>query len=271
MSVDHLLVNDDGAVLEFVLNRSDRGNALTYRMAIEMTERIVDAARGDITRVIVIRGEGKEFRSGMDLVESNASTGQKPRTGNLECRMSWGPHRLMEVISAVQLPVVTVVRGYTAGIGFALALSGDYIVADETATFWAPECGPWFSHPTAASHGSYQARRNGAGQDALLRARKINVEEAHEWGMINALVTADDLEAESQLVVDEFAVCSHHLCRPHEAIAQSAGGHLVLGRPQERSDHRGIGGADADFAEGMKAFAQHREAEFTAGKPPDGR
>ena len=250
MSVDHLLVNDDGAVLEFVFNRSDRGNALTYRMAIEMTERIVDAARGDITRVIVIRGEGKDFCSGMDLVESNASTGQKPRTGNLERRMSWGPHRLMEAISAVQLPVVTVVRGYAAGIGFALALSGDYIVADDTAKFWAPYVARGFTPDSGITWLVPKLVGMARAKDALLRARKINAEEAHEWGMINALVTADDLEAESQLVVDEFARCSHHLCRPHEAIAQSAGGHLVLGRPQERSDHRGIGGADAGLRGG---------------------
>ena len=265
MSVDHLLVNDDGAVLEFVFNRSDRGNALTYRMAIEMTDRIVDAARGDITRVIVIRGEGKDFCSGMDLVESNASTGQKPRAGNLERRMSWGPHRLMEAISAVQLPVVTVVRGYAAGIGFALALSGDYIVADDTAKFWAPYVARGFTPDSGITWLVPKLVGMARAKDALLRARKINAEEAHEWGMINALVSADDLEAESQLVVDEFARAATISVGLTKQLLNQQGATSYSDALKNEAITEELAVRTRDFAEGMKAFAQHREAEFTGG------
>ena len=137
----------------FVLNRSDRGNALTYRMAIEMTERIVDAARGDITHVSSSAGrQGIPFGHGPG--REQRLNRAKAKDGEFGTPYVVGPASVDGGDLAVQLPVVTVVRGYAAGIGFALALSGDYIVADETATFWAPDVAV-VSHPTAASHGSY--------------------------------------------------------------------------------------------------------------------
>ena len=83
-AVPGLVVLPDGPILRVVLDRPERRNALTRQMVAELAKIVRDAADDDETRVVVLRGSGSDFCSGIDLTESNEQGPGRPRTGHVE-------------------------------------------------------------------------------------------------------------------------------------------------------------------------------------------
>lgn len=135
-----VVVEHTDGVMTLTLDRPHRKNALTSEMVAAIAESVRAASADDTTRVILIRGTGADFCSGIDLVQSNDGSAEpsKPRTGHLQRRLSTGAHDMILAIDAAQVPIVAAVRGWAAGVGNMLALSADVVIADTTARFWVP-------------------------------------------------------------------------------------------------------------------------------------
>src|SRR5438445_641681 len=94
---ENLLAVRDRSVLTVTLNRPKRKNALAFDMIRGITEAVEAAAQDNRTRVIVLRGAGSDFCSGIDLTESNSperpgngDDRSKPRAGHLQTSFMYG-------------------------------------------------------------------------------------------------------------------------------------------------------------------------------------
>jgi 2-(1,2-epoxy-1,2-dihydrophenyl)acetyl-CoA isomerase len=254
---------EEGPVLRITFDRPDRGNALTGPMVDEVIERIETAGAGDTARVIVVRGEGRHFCSGMDIAPGGAGERDRPRAGHLERLLARGAHRLIEVIGDVQLPVVTVVRGYAAGIGLSIALSGDYVIADSTATFWAPFVGRGFTPDSGTTWLLPKLVGMARAKDMLLRSRPVDAEEARRWGLLSDVVAPDELDRVAASIVDEFArAATVSVGLAKSLLSQNAGVSLSEALRNEAVTEE-LAIRTGDFREGMKAFAARRPPDFT--------
>ena len=83
---------------------------------------------------------------------NRTAASDKPRTGHLQRRMMQGAHRMIRTLHEAQLPVVAGVSGWAAGVGNALALCADVVIADESARFWVPFVGKGFTPDSANSY-----------------------------------------------------------------------------------------------------------------------
>src|SRR5215207_7765135 len=128
----------DGPVLRLHLNKPAAGNALSQSTIQAFLDTFDEATRSNEVRVVALTAEGRNFCTGIDLVEANKGHTARPRTGHLQRRTTMGANGLVRALFDLPIPVVVGVRGWAAGIGNTLALSADYIVASETAKFWAP-------------------------------------------------------------------------------------------------------------------------------------
>ena len=68
-------------------------------------------------------------------MSSNRAAGkeERPRSGSIQRRTPLQAHRIISLLLDIQLPVVAVVRGWAAGLGFQLALAADFTIAAHTA------------------------------------------------------------------------------------------------------------------------------------------
>ncbi len=118
----------DNGVVEVILNRPQRRNALTGPLAVELAGALRDVATNEAVSVIVIRGEGGAFCSGLDLKEFS----QDPQP-------AWVadfPHMWREVHEALfDLPCIVVGALERAAVngGASLALACDFLVSGEEA------------------------------------------------------------------------------------------------------------------------------------------
>lgn len=118
-------VHDDGWA-ELVLNRPERKNAITGPFGVALAERLQELNDRDDVRVILLRGAGGAFCSGLDLKEFNAEPAPRwlPDFQNI-----WrGAHR---ALFASRKPIVGALQRYAINGGAALALACDLLVVGE--------------------------------------------------------------------------------------------------------------------------------------------
>ncbi len=127
-SDDPVLSGREGGVAEIVLNRPARRNAVTGPLAQRLREEIVAATEDDEVAVLLVRGAGGAFCSGLDLGEFRADPPP-----------DWMPHfsgLWLDVHAALYdcpKPIVAALERFAINAGSALALAADLVVAGEQA------------------------------------------------------------------------------------------------------------------------------------------
>lgn len=151
-SVAGLRAEQRGAVLHLTFDRADRRNAVNDVMLDAMIGHLANAGTDESVRVIRIDANGPDFCAGADLIANNARPERKPRVGSIQRRLPNKANRLIPLMLQTQVPIVAVVRGWAAGLGFHIALAADFCVAADDARFWEPFMARGFT-PTAAPPG----------------------------------------------------------------------------------------------------------------------
>jgi methylglutaconyl-CoA hydratase len=132
VSVDYAAA---GGVARITLNRPEKRNAITSEMMSALHEALQRAAQDSAVRVLLIRGAGKDFCAGLDLLELLKEAEDEPgalasarRLGDLYIAMRRHPKL-----------IVAAVQGRALGGGAGIATACDLILAAESAFFAYPE------------------------------------------------------------------------------------------------------------------------------------
>ncbi|MFZ4584658.1 MAG: enoyl-CoA hydratase/isomerase family protein [Acidimicrobiia bacterium] len=214
-NLDGLRFDRDGGVATLTLNRPERLNSFTIDMWDQMREMGEQLVADDSIRVLVVRGEGRAFSSGIDTAEfgrafMNLGDGTGDGSG------SGDPHAdLLALIDRMQraftwladAPFVTVasINGYAYGAGLQCALACDLRIASRSAWLGLLEFN-WGILPDLG--GTQRLPRlvgPGKAKELIFTAAKIDGEEAHRIGLVERLVNDDALEAETAALVATLA------------------------------------------------------------------
>ncbi|MCY3863508.1 MAG: enoyl-CoA hydratase-related protein [bacterium] len=250
-----------GAVLHITLANEKRANALSRDAAIFLADLLdeVSLDRTDI-RGVLIKGAGRHFCAGADL--SGPLIGEKPVNGHMVRSLTGGHHRAVQSAFDCRIPTVAAVSGRAMGFGLHLAAACDLVVAAEDAIFEEPFTDRGFN---VDSGGSWLLPRLIGPQRAkwmLYTAAAIEAATAVQWGLALEVVPSNEFSARAEELVSLLA------SRPTQAIGATK--RLV---DSTGTDLAGAMHAEAmavelvlrskDFAEGMSAFRDRRDPNFT--------
>jgi enoyl-CoA hydratase len=126
---EHLLVEQDGAVVAITLNNPDMRNACLDDMHEGMREIWWDLADNDSVRAVIVTGAGKAFSAGGDI-PSFIKSYEDPDYRRKSLR---GARRLMEAQAEFPKPVVAAIDGAAVGLGCNVALMSDIVYMAESA------------------------------------------------------------------------------------------------------------------------------------------
>jgi 2-ketocyclohexanecarboxyl-CoA hydrolase len=188
-------VERKGEVEWIRLNRPERMNAYDAEMAQELIAAVENAADAG---VIVLTGTGKAFCAGGYLANLSDPDPQALR------RMFYGSLKVYEALRTSPRPVIAAVNGAAAGGGNELVVACDLAIAAENATFGqtgvkvgsAPVLGG--TNFLTMSIGEKRAK------EVAFLCRRYPAEKALDMGLINAVVSADELETEVTRMADEL-------------------------------------------------------------------
>lgn len=243
-----------GRILTITLNRPQRRNALTSVMIYELTLAL-RAAEDSRCGIVVLRGEGEHFCSGLDLSELRAMSSRTLEQHQLD---SMNIAELFRTLYALSLPSIAVVRGYALAGGMGLATLCDFTLAADDAHFGYTEVRIGFVPAIVSSFlllqlGEKQAR------DLLLTGRIIDAPEAHTLGLTTRVVPAAQLDsAVSELTATLLAnspssmrATKHLLHRQEvERLSRNLRAAVSINAELRTTD---------DFREGIAAFLEKRK------------
>jgi 2-(1,2-epoxy-1,2-dihydrophenyl)acetyl-CoA isomerase len=252
----------DGGVLRVVLDRPSRKNSLDPESVVQIVRALEAAATDDDLRVVLLSASGDDFCAGADWVGSNRQDAARPRTGSIQRRTPLQAHRLIELLLQIQLPVVSEVRGWAAGLGCQLALASDFVVAADTSRFWLPFTRRGFSPDSGTSWLLPRLIGVARAKELLLLGRVVTGAEAAEWGMIHRAVSEGDVATEVAALVDELA---NSATVAVGLAKQCVNRGLELGLSEAMTNESfalELASRTADFKEGLLAFTERRDANF---------
>lgn len=184
-----LLRHDEDGVARLTMNRPEARNALSVAL-MEQLQAALDVIAADRSvKVVVIAGAGPAFCAGHDLRELRANPGRRNYMEAVFAQCS----RLMLSITRLPQPVIGRVHGIATAAGCQLVATCDLAVAAEEARFATPgvNIGLFCSTPMVAL--SRAVGRKPA-LEMLLTGELIGAAQARDWGLVNRVVPAAQLD-----------------------------------------------------------------------------
>jgi enoyl-CoA hydratase len=249
---DGLRVELRGAALWLTLDRPETFNALSGEMVLGVLEQLHQVVAREDVRCVVLTGTGAAFCAGADL----------GGVDSLDERAVDAANQLVRAVVGCDRPVVCGLNGVAAGVGMALALACDLVVATASASLTLgfsriglmPDGGSTAS--VAAAVGRARAMR------MALLSEVMPAQEAFDTGLVSHVAADEDWAATLDKVVGRLvagpplalaatkkAVNAAALSQLEPALDREHAGQPVLLRTE-------------DFAEGARAFLEKRRAEF---------
>jgi enoyl-CoA hydratase/carnithine racemase len=191
-------------VARIVLNRPDKHNAIDLQMIEEWMAALEEVRNGDVFRVIVTKGNGPSFGSGLDLYYLR-SISQGP---SADWERSSLPRTLSDRIREYPKVTVAQVHGYCLGHAMVNMCSHDLVFAAATAQIGMPEIlrGSFGQMATAnLFHAGIPVKKAAMMQ---LTGRYISGAEADRLGLISQAVEESALDSFTLDLASEIA--THH-------------------------------------------------------------
>lgn len=189
-----IIVRREGAVDWVTMNRPERLNALTQTMFIELHTYFNNLKEDNECRVVVLRGAGDGFCSGLDIKEV-VSGGDALQGGD---GIDTLEPRLFDLVPAMRdcpQPIIGLINGAAAGGGFGIALACDVRIAAESARMLTAftnvglsgcEMGVTFFLPRIVGMG--------IATELMYTSRAVTAERALSIGLVSEVVVDDKLE-----------------------------------------------------------------------------
>ena len=189
-----VLVESHGEVVSITLNRPTALNAIDNAVALGLRRALEAVATMPAARVVVLRGAGKSFCGGGDVLAMHAN--RASLTSFID-RLIDDFHAGVMALRRLPIPVIASVHGAVAGGGFSLALACDMVVATRDARFVVAY--PRLGAPADGGLSFQLAQRLGRAQgfETLTLHGNLSAEKALALGLINRVVDAETADAEA--------------------------------------------------------------------------
>src|SRR6201984_35737 len=188
-----LIEKETPQITVLTLNRPERRNALTIELLSELNAAIKSASEQPQERVIILRGAGAAFCTGLDLKEAADQT-------KAHATAEMVANTLIR-ISQTRLVTIAAVHGAAVAGGAGIMSACDYVVAAERTKIGYPETRRGLVAGLVMTFLRRQLRERDM-RELLLGGELINAKRALEIGLVNRVVPAEEVMNEALKFAD---------------------------------------------------------------------
>lgn len=248
-------------VATIALNRPDKRNAINMQLHGDLAAALRLVARDTTVRALVITGRGKGFCAGQDLSEFMMAKADDSFRVDEHVRTTF--NRMIMTLRGMEVPVIAAINGFAAGAGWSLALAADIRFCSEDAQFTqafsriglVPDTGStWFLPELIGTSRALELAFTGD---------VIDAQKALDWGLVNFVTGADELEARThEYAVRLAAMPTLALGMTKRAVYRATTTTLEDALEHEAQVQQRAAKSD-DHVEGVTAFLEKRPPVFT--------
>ena len=264
MPSDTLRIDVSEGVALLTFNRPEVMNALNRELFGALTEALTQVRDDDAIRVAVLTGTGRAFSAGIDIKE-RAETGAG--AGGLG---GGGVHEFFPAAPGASpytfdpgKPVIAAVNGFCLGGGMEIALACDLRIAGESARFGQPDVTRGFFPGGGAAVRLPRVIPRAFAMDMLLTGEPIDAATALRWGLVSRVVADDELLPSAMGLARKMAGYGPVAMRALREVVRAQEDLPLAQALRFSSSLRWIVGKTDDAEEGLRAFAERRDPEFT--------
>ena len=260
-SSDTVLVSLDAGVLTLTLNRPDKLNSFNEEMHLALRAGLQRAAADAEVRAVLLTGAGRGFSAGQDLGDRDPRKGGGAPDLGATLETFYNP--TLRLIRAIEKPVVCAVNGVAAGAGANIAFACDIVLGARSARFiqafskigLVPDAGGSWS--LARILGEPRAKA------LALLAEPLDADMAADWGLIWKAVDDAALFQEAMAIAARLAAGPTRGLGLTKRVIQAAATNSLDAQLDMERDLQREAGRTADYAEGVAAFLEKRQPEFS--------
>jgi len=198
MAYQNVIVERKENVGVITLNRPDQFNTFNTALAQELCKALVELETDKAVRVVVIKGAGKAFCTGIDLSEYPGKTlqGYREWIGLME--------RMIHLVASMKKPVIASAHGYAVANGAGIIAACDLAVVAEGTKIGATaiNVGLFCMGPAVPMSRSLSRKRC---LEMVMTGDMVDAADAERWGMVNKVVPLEKLEEETMALADKLA------------------------------------------------------------------
>jgi len=257
MNFKNLTISVKDGVLTVVFTRHKALNALNNETLMEL-EHVIDYINTEegIKGAIITGGDGKAFVAGADIVQIQPYKSEEGRN------YSGFVQNIFNKLESIEKPIIAAVNGYALGGGCELAMACDIRIAAEGAVFGQPEVNLGVIPCFGGTQRLTRIVGLGKAKELIYTGNFINAIEAKEIGLVNKVVSSEDLMDEAEKMM-RLITSKAPIAIKYAKLAISRGLNMDMtnGLELER-DVAALCFATMDKDEGMSAFVEKRKPIF---------
>lgn len=256
MSYENIILGSDGNIAIVTMNRPQRRNALSLSLMKELIACLDAIGRRRDLHAVILAANGRAFCSGHDLSEMVGREESEYRQLFEVCT------ELMTKLQTIPQPVIAEVQGLATAAGCQLVASCDLAIAAEEATFATPgvKIGLFCTTPMVAVSRAIGRKR---ALEMLLTGDLIDARTSADWGLVNRVVSTDQLRADTLKLARRIAEASEMVV----SLGKKAWyAQIDLDQPNAYDYAQEVMTRNAvthDAQEGISAFLEKRKASWT--------
>ena len=257
MSTPLLSIDTLDGIRTIAINRPDKLNALNSATLDALHAAFDDAAEDADVRVVVLTGSGeKAFVAGADISEMNGLSPVEGRDFSLRGQ------RMMRRVEKMPKPVIAAINGFALGGGLELAMCCHLRIAADTARLGQPEINLGLVPGFGGSQRLLRLAGRAATLELCLTGEPIDAERAHQLGIVNRVVPAAELQAETAKLAGKLAKAAPLALRAMIDCVNIGGECGIEEGLEYESAQFGLVFSTEDMREGTRAFLEKRKPEF---------
>ena len=259
MTFGALTLDRKDGVATITLNRPDAFNALNLQLGREIFHAALEVDEDPGVRCVVITGAGRAFCAGGDVKDFADNL---PRIGVLVKELTTYLHGAVSRLCRSDKPVIMAVNGVAAGGGLSFALSGDLVIAAESARFTMA-----YAKIAATPDGSssyFLPRLVGLrrAMELYFTNRVLSAREAFEWGLVTRVVPDAELGSAVDTLARELAQGPTKAFGGAKRLFHQATWESLETQMELEAQAIAASGHTEDFASGVTAFANKKAPSF---------
>jgi enoyl-CoA hydratase len=258
MTDSPLLVSDRGSIRLITVNRPEKLNALDVATLDALHAAFADAQADANVRAIVLTGAGpKAFVAGADIAGMAALTPVQGRDFSLRGQ------RMMRAVETMSKPVIAMINGFALGGGLELAMCCHLRIASDAAKVGQPEINLGLIPGFGGTQRLLRLAGRAATLELCLLGAPIDAVRAQQLGIVNRVVPAAELEAETMKLAGQLAGAAPLALRGILDCVNSGGECAIEEGLAFESTQFGLMFATDDMREGTAAFLERRKPAFS--------